>query len=761
MVATSPPTQAPTHKVIGTRPIRPDGVDKVTGRALYGADITLPGMLVGKVLRSPHAHARIRRIDTSAAERLPGVRAVMTAADLPDPEKGMADVGEATASFRDLTRNVMAREKALYHGHAVAAVAAESAAIAEQALALIEVEYEVLPPVMSLDDAMREDAPLLHEDLRTNDLGTVSEKASNIASHARFVKGDPAAGFAEADVVIERTYTTTMVHQGYIEPHAAVAHWNADGKITIWTTTQAPFAIRDNVAVLLNVPVSRIRVIPTEIGGGFGGKLPPYLEPLAAVLSRKSGAPVKMTMTRAEELQASGPTSGSKTRVKLGAKRDGTIVAAEASLAYEAGAFPGSSVRFGALCLLAPYDIPHIQLDAYDVVVNKPKVAAYRAPGSPAAMFAGESALDELAETLGIDPIELRLKNAAKVGTRMANGIPFQFPVGIVRLLEAIRESDHWRTPLPPSSATRRVGRGVAMGFWPNAPLKSSCFATVNPDGSVTLVEGNPDIGGTRASLAMQLAETLGIPYEKVIPQVADTDTVGYNDATGGSRTTFTGGIAVYELGQDIKRQLIDRARVLWQLSPEDQVVYEDGVIRGPGEGQQFTFEQLAAQIFKTGGPVVGRASVAPKHVGFAFACHLVDLAVDVETGKVEILRYTAAQDVGKAIHPSYVEGQIQGGVAQGIGWALNEEYYYDEAGRLANASLLDYRMPTALDLPMIDTILIEEPHPPHPFGVRGVGEAPIVPPLAAVANAISHALGHRFADLPISPRRIVETLYP
>ncbi|MCL6648271.1 MAG: xanthine dehydrogenase family protein molybdopterin-binding subunit [Chloroflexi bacterium] len=760
MVTTTSPEQT-TYRVIGTRPLRPDGVDKVTGRALYGADITLPGTLVGKVLRSPYAHARIRRIDTTTAADLPGVRAVMTAADLPEPTTGMADVGEASASFHDLTRNVMAREKVLYYGHAVAAVAAESAAIAEQALQLIQVEYEPLPPVLSLRAALQPDAPLLHEDLRTNELGQLSDRPSNIAAHARFVKGDPAAGFAEAEVVVERTYTTTMVHQGYIEPHATTAFWNADGQLTVWTTTQAPFAIRDNLATLLGVPVARIRVVPTEIGGGFGGKLSPYLEPLAAVLSRKSGAPVRMVMTRAEELQATGPTSGTEIQVKLGARRDGTIVAAEASLFYEAGAFPGSSVRFGALCMFAPYDIPHIRLDAYDVVVNKPKVAAYRAPGSPAAMFAGESAIDELAERLGMDPILLRLKNSARVGTRMANGIPFTQPVGNIKLLEALRDSEHYRSPLPAPTGTLRYGRGLAMGFWPNAPLKSSCFATVNPDGSVTLVEGNPDIGGTRASLAMQLAETLGIPYEKVKPQVADTDSVGYNDATGGSRTTFTGGIAVYELGQDLKRQLVERARLLWQLGPEAEIRYEQGVIIGPAEGQRLTFEELAAQLFKTGGPVVGRASVSPRHVGFAFSCHLVDLAVDCETGKVTILRYTAAQDVGRAVHPAYVEGQIQGGVAQGVGWALNEEYVYDEQGRLLNDTLLDYRMPTALDLPQIETILIEEPHPLHPFGVRGVGEAPIVPPLAAVANAISHALGVRFTDLPISPRRIVEALYP
>ncbi|MFN8535505.1 MAG: xanthine dehydrogenase family protein molybdopterin-binding subunit [Dehalococcoidia bacterium] len=760
MVITTRPETGKAFKVIGTRPIRPDGVDKVTGRALFGADVTLPGVLIGRMLRSPYAHARLRAIDTSAAEQLPGVRAVMTSADLPDPEKGMADVGEAIATYRDLSRNVMAREKVLYQGHPVAAVAAETAAIAEEALSLIRVDYEVLPPVLDVLDAMREDAPLLHPDLHTNALGTLSEKPSNVASHARLLKGDPEAGFAEAEVVIERTYSTKMVHQGYIEPHASMAHWNADGRLTIWTTTQAPFAIRDNVAVLLDLPVARVKVIPTEIGGGFGGKLPPYLEPPAAVLSRKSGAPVKMTMSRAEELQASGPTSGSSMRIKIGAKRDGAIVAVEGWLAFEAGAFQGSSVRFGSLCMLAAYDIPNIQLDCYDVVVNKPKVAAYRAPGSPIASFAGESAIDELANALEMDPIALRRKNAATVGTRMANNVPIQHPIGNVRLLDAIAGSEHWNSALPASTETVRYGRGVAMGYWPNAPLKSSCFATVNADGSVTLVEGNPDIGGTRASLAMQLAETLGIAYDQVKPLVADTDTVGYNDATGGSRTTFTGGIAVYELGEDIKRQLIERARTLWQLSPEDEICYEDGALTGPTEGQVLTFAQIAGQVFKTGGPVVGRASVSPKHTGLAFGLHVVDLAVDVETGKTTILRYTAAQDVGAAVHPSYVEGQIHGGVAQGIGWALNEEYYYDAEGRLANASLLDYRMPTSLDLPMIETVLIEEPHPPHPFGVRGVGEVPIVPPLAAVANGISAALGRRFADLPISPRRIVETLY-
>jgi xanthine dehydrogenase molybdenum-binding subunit len=747
----------PKYKVIGTRPIRHDGVDKVTGRARYGADIKLPGMLHGRVLRSPHAHARIVRIDTSRAEALPGVRAVVTGRDLPALADKIEDLGEGAANLRELSNNILAGDKVLYRGHAVAAVAATSPHIAQEALRLIEVEYEVLPPVLDVRDAMRPDAPLLHETMRTREMGKVAEDAppSNIAAHNRFAQGDLAAGWAAADVVVEREFTTKMVHQGYIEPHAATALWNADGNLTIWTCTQGAFPVRSQVAEILQHPVSKIKVVPMEIGGGFGGKIPVYLEPVAALLSRKTGKPVKLVMDRAEVFEGTGPTSGTYIKVKVGATKEGRLTAAEAYLAYEAGAYAGSSVGAGMLCIFAPYDIPAVQIDGYDVVVNKPKTAAYRAPGAPPAAFAMEQVVDELAETLGIDPLRFRLLNASQEGTRQSTGQPFR-RIGNRECVEAALASPHYNAPLEGPNR----GRGVASGYWMNVGLKTSAHATVNPDGTVSLTLGSTDIGGTRASIAMQLAETLGIPAEAVKPTVVDTDTVGHTDVTGGSRTTYAGGVAAYEVGLDIIRQLKERAAKIWEVA-EDDVVYEDGTLRSVSDpGKTLTFQQIAAQLHRTGAPVVGRATVSPTGQGGAFSTQICDVEVDPETGKVQILRYTVVQDAGTAVHPAYVEGQMQGGVAQGIGWALNEEYYYDAQGRLANASYLDYRMPTALDLPMIETIIVEVPNPGHPYGVRGVGEVPIVPPLAAVANAIYRATGHRFRDLPISPRRIVETLH-
>jgi CO/xanthine dehydrogenase Mo-binding subunit len=751
-------TQTP-YKVIGTRPIRPDGLEKVTGRALYGADINLPGMLYGAVLRSPHAHARIKAIRTDKAAALPGVHAIITHADLPPVADKIQNLGETAVNTAELQKNILARDKVLYRGHAVAAVAATSLRIAQEALQLIEVDYEVLPPVLDVRAAMQPDAPLLDENRRTRTLAGLSDQPSNIASHIQFKLGDVEAGFAQADIVIEREFTTKMVHQGYIEPHNGTAMWNPDGTLTIWTSTQGQFSIRNQCAEILQHPINLIRVIPMEIGGGFGGKIPVYLEPLAALLSRKSGRPVKMTMSRTEEFEASGPTSGSYIKLKMGVTKAGKIVAAQATLAYEAGAFPGSSVAAGCMCMLAAYDIPNLQLDGYDVVVNKPKVAAYRAPGSPAATFAAESVVDELAELLGMDPLEFRLQNASKEGTRTARGTPHP-RIGNIEVLEAAKNSPHYQSKLEPSPTGKLRGRGVANGYWFNAGLKSSVAVSVNPDGTVNLTEGSPDIGGTRASLAMQLAETLGIPYSDVRPAVVDTDSVGHNDVTGGSRVTFASGLAVYEAAQDVLRQLRQRAAQIWSCDPSE-VDYQDGTFSCRSDpSKRLTFKELAGRLHTTGTPVMGRAQVAPSAPGPAFCVQIIDVEVDPETGKTDILRATAVQDVGRAIHPSYVEGQIQGGMAQGIGWALNEEYYYTPEGALANASFLDYRMPTALDLPLIETILVEVPNPSHPYGVRGVGEVPIVAPLAAVANALYRATGKRFRDLPINPGRILQALH-
>jgi CO/xanthine dehydrogenase Mo-binding subunit len=747
--------ERPEYKVIGTRPIRPDGAEKVTGKAQYGADIQLPGLIHGRILRSPHAHARILSIDTSAAEKHPGVLAVLTSRDFPAASDKVEELGESAVNLKDALDNILASDKALYRGHAVAAVAALNGHIAEEAMAKIVVNYEVLPPVLNVRDAMREDAPLLNESRHTKTLmtGQLSEKPSNIATYNKFQGGDLAAAFAEADAVVEREFTTTMVHQGYIEPHNSTANWNSDGTITIWTSTQGSFAVRNLTAEVLKHPIAKIKVIPMEIGGGFGGKLPIYLDPVAALLSKKSGRPVKVLMSRTEVFEGSGPTSGTYIKLKA-AMKDNKLTAVEATMAYEAGAFPGSPVGAGSMTMVSPYNVENFEINAYDVVVNKPKTAAYRAPGAPAAAFAIECAIDELCKKQGLDPLQFRLQNSSREGTRMVNGVAFP-RIGAEETVQAAIESPHWKSPIEGPNR----GRGVASGYWFNGGMQSSVVANVNNDGTVNLVEGSTDIGGTRASLAMQLAEVLGVPYETIRPTVVDTDSIGHNDVTGGSRTTFASGLACFEAGMDIRRQMIARAAKLWGV-PEEEVVYESGKLHSLKDStKELTFAEMSAQSARTGGPIAGKASLLARGAGGAFATHVVDVEVDPDTGKVTILRYTATQDVGTAIHPSYVEGQIQGGVVQGIGWALNEEYYYDEDGRMVNSSFLDYRMPTALDVPMIDTVLVEVPNPGHPYGVRGVGEVPIVPPLAAIANAIADATGHRFTDLPISPRRVVEAL--
>ncbi len=747
-------TSKPNYKVIGTRPIRHDGVDKVTGRAQYGADLNLTGMLHGKVLRSPYAHARIRSIRTEEALKLPGVKAVTTAADIPHPADKLANTGEASMPLKYLSDNVFARDKALYQGHAVAAVAATNAHIAEEALRLIEVDYEPLPPAVTVLDAMKEDAHILHEDLRTQFMGTSGDQPTNIAEHFQFRLGDPEKAFQEADIVIEREFDTATVHQGYIEPQNATAFWNADGQLTIWTSTQGSFTCRQMVSDILGIPVSRIKVVPMEIGGGFGGKISVYLEPVAALLSRASGRPVKLIMTREEVFEGTGPTPGSHIRVKLGATKDGTLTVTEAWMAYEAGAFPGSPIACGCMCVFAPYNVANGLIDGFDVVVNKPKTSAYRAPGATNAEFATETIVDEICERLSIDPLEFRLKNGAKEGNRRVDG-PVWPRIGAIETAHIAKESDHYTSPLTGPNR----GRGVASGFWFNVGLKSSVSASVNSDGTVSLVEGSIDIGGTRTSVSMQMAEVLGISAEDVHPTVVDTDSVGYTDVTGGSRVTFSTGYAAYEAGLDIQRQLIKRAAKLWEAAPEDVEAVDGSYVCKSQPDKQITFKDLAARLDETGGPVIGRAAVDPKGVGGAFSTQIADVEVDPDTGKVQILRYTVLQDAGKAIHPSYVEGQMQGGAVQGIGWALNEEYMYNEKGEMTNASLLDYRLPTSLDLPMIETIIVEVPNPGHPFGVRGVGEVSIVPPPAAIANAIYRAAGVRMQELPMNPARVLKAI--
>ena len=736
-------TDKPAYKVIGTRPIRPDGIDKVTGRAVYGADVRLPGMLYGRVKRSPHAHAVIKRINTSKAEALPGVRAVVTALDL----------GADPASLPDVSKNILAGDKALYRGHAIAAVAATSDLIARQAADLIEVEYEVLPPVLDVREGMLAGAPILHPNQRTRTPNGPSENPSNVVAHAAVAFGDVDKGFAECDVIVENEFSTKMVHQGYIEPQSATAKWDVDGHVTIWTCTQGSFPARQSVSAIIGHPVSKIKVVPTEIGGGFGGKISVYLEPVAALLSKKSGKPVKMTMDRIDVFEGTGPTPGTSIRAKLGATKDGKLRAFYADMAYENGAFPGAAANYATMCITAAYDIEHVKFDAYDVVVNKPRTQDYRAPSSPAAAFAMEQLVDEMAQKLNMDVEELRLLNTARPGTRGPMGMPHQAP-GHEECVRQALASPHYKSPLEGPNR----GRGTASGFWFNVGLRSSVSVTVQPDGNVSLIEGSTDIGGTRASLAMQLAETLGIAYEDVTPTVVDTDSVGYNDVTAGSRVTFGSGMATVEAGKNVIKEMTARLAPTWQLPIED-IEFADGTFKSKDGSKTGSFKEIAQAVVGRGPGLTASGSVNAGFLqGGGFAHAIVDVEVDPDTGKVTILRYTAIQDAGKAIHPAYVEGQMQGGAVQGIGWALNEEYYYDESGRMVNSSYLDYRIPTTLDVPMIDTVIVEVPNPLHPFGVRGVGEPGIVPPLAAIANAVSHATGVRQTQLPMNPRRILET---
>ena len=745
------PAAEPKFNSVGTRPIRPDGVDKVTGRAAFGADLVMPGMLYGRIKRSPFAHARIVAIDARRALALPGVKAVITGADFPDLADELIEGGEAASSMRDLAWNVMARDKALYDGHAVAAVAAVSPAIAEAALDLIEVAYETLPHVLDVEAAMAPAAPVLHDHIFTSGVDPRPTVPSNIAARHQFVRGDVDAAFADAEVTVEARYTTKAVHQGYIEPHACVASMTADGQAQVWSSSQGHFMVRTYCAKVLQLDISDLRVTPAEIGGGFGGKTTVYLEPVALLLSRQAGAPVKLVMSRDEVFRATGPTSGGVIEVRLGASRDGTITAADVLLKYQAGAFPGSPVGAGCMTAIACYDVPNFRIVGWDVVTNTPKVAAYRAPGAPIAAFGVESAMDELALKLGMDPIDLRAKNGARDGVKAAYGPTFR-NIGFQESLEAIRQHPNYAIPLGPNQ-----GRGMAVGFWFNVGGESTAAIHISEDGGATVATANPDIGGSRASMAIMAAETLGIPVANVRPVVPDTASIGYSMLTGGSRTTFAVGMAVVQAAEKVVAELKGRAARLWDISP-DSVAWEDGkaICLDPAkDARPLTLKTLAGQSARTGGPISAEVSLNAQGAGPGFAAHVCDVEIDPETGRVTILRYTASQDVGRAIHPSYVEGQIQGGVAQGVGWALNEEYIFDREGRMENAGFLDYRVPVASDLPMIDTVLVEVPNPRHPFGAKGVGEAPIVPPLAAVANAVRAAIGVRMYDLPLSPPKI------
>ena len=735
------------YRLVGTRPNRPDGLDKVTGRARYGADFSLPGMLWAAVVRSPHAHARIKRIDATRALALDGVKAVVTRADLPTGLEG---------EDLNLQENTLAGDKALYDGHAVAAVAATSALLAQDAARLIEVEYEVLPHVTDVDEAMKPGAPVIRDGAA--DYSVPEGMHPNVVRHMEFGHGDVEAGFAAADIVREGTYRTEATHQGYIEPHACVGQMGEDGRGEMWVCTQGHWYIRRMCAAVLGIDAANLRVTPSEIGGGFGGKTTIFMEPLTLALSKKAGGrPVKLVMSRAEVLRATGPTASASMDVKIGMKKDGTVTAGQVMFRMQGGAFVGMSPIGEALpCAFACYDIPALKHEAVEVLANRPKAAAYRAPGSPMAAFAVESLMDEMCRELGLDPIDVRLKNAAKEGTKSSYG-PVYNRIGLVETLEAAKAHPNYTVKLGPNQ-----GRGVASGFWFNHGGETSVSLAIGEDGTVQVSIGTPDIGGSRASIALMTAETLGIAYENVRVNVVETGALGVNEPTHGSRATFASGKAAVEAARQAIAEMCRRAAADWGIEP-DAVEWKDGAAQpaGPNAGKfpPMTIAEIGAKMGSTGGPISGHHETNAGGVGASFGTHVVDVEVDPDTGRTTVLRYLVVQDAGTAIHPAYVEGQYQGGAAQGIGWALNEEYVYGADGRLQNTVFLDYRIPVASDLPMIDTVIVEVPNPGHPYGVRGVGETGITPPLPALAAAIAEATGARLRSLPMSPPKVLAAI--
>ena len=610
----------------------------------------------------------------------------------------------------------------------------------------------MLPHVIDVDEAMQPGAPILHDWIRTKGV----EGPSNITNILTVQTGDVEAGFAAADVIVERTFKTAAVHQGYIEPQACCVSYKPDSQSTVWSSSQGQFMVRNVTALVAGMATGDIKAIPAEIGGGFGGKTIVFLEPVAMVLSKKSGRPVKMQLSREEVFRSTGPAAGMSANLKVGLTKDGKITAVQGAYNFQAGAYPGSPVGRACHFSFSSYKIDNAEVKGLDVVSNRPNVSAYRAPGAPQGNYVFECLLDEAAEKLGLDPCELRKRNLIGPDEPTIYGAKIG-EAGMLECIAAVENHPNAKIKLGPNQ-----GRGVAVGYWGNAGGESSAQLHINEDGTALVITGHPDIGGSRASMVNIAAEMLGIDYRKVNAQIGDTNNIGISGVTGGSRVTFASAMAVNEATGQVIKTLKSRAAKTWGID-EEAVEWRDGAAHPAGQNagnfDPLSLEDIAKKAESTGGPITAAISLnATGHMG-AFAAHMVDVEVDPETGHVKILRYTASQDVGRAMHPDYVEGQIQGGVVQGIGWALNEEYIYNKDGHVDNPGFLDYRMPVASDLPKIDTVVIEVPNEKHPYGVKGAGEVPIVPPLAAITNAVYHATGKRMAELPMSPPKVLAAL--
>ncbi len=751
---------------IGAAIPRFDAPEKVTGRTQYVADVLPAGLIYARLLRSPYAHARIKRIDVSRARELKGVRAVLTAADIPELKPGAKTRAHA----------LMAIDRAVFMGQPVAAVAADEPAIADEALDLIEVEYEPLPVASDPVASMRPDAPRVadqgtqadttearaHSGIAVSGTETKTEAAPNVAQQGRLTRGDVAKAMAEADLVIEHTYRVPMVHQGYIEPHACIADYDPNGRVTIWTSTQGSFACRAEVADVLHIAEARIKVIPMECGGGFGGKIRALTEPLAVVLSRATRRPVQLIMSRREELLAGMPAPGVVIRLKTGVKKDGTPLALEAETIVEAGAFSGALLTMSAVFLASVYLWPSFDVRGFEVLTNKPSVAAYRAPLAPQTHFAIDSQMDHIARKLGLDPAEYKMRYLQKGGDRMANDQEWAVN-GARECLEQLMAHPLWTERDAWKASGGRDGRGLrgtglAVGGWVPNIQPTSATVRLEPDGTLAVVTGSVDIAGTNMGFALMAAEAYGIDIEQVKIVTGDTDTSPLAGLSAGSKNTYTVGAAVAAAATDAREQTLNIAARELEVSVHDLDIQGSSVVVQGVPDKSIALKVIGKKSNTFGSkvpPVLGSAALAFDVQAPAFAAQLARLEIDPDTGEVTVHGFVVAQDVGRAINPLGIEGQMQGGAVQSLGFALTEGLQYDDQARLLNPSLLDYRKLTAADLPAIETIMVEVPAPEGPFGARGVGDPPIVPAPAAIANAIEDATGLRLVELPLTPERI------
>lgn len=750
------------YRIVGKPATRIDGVAKVTGKTIYADDMKLPRMVHAKVLGSPYAHARVKSMDASKARSHPGVTAVVTAAELPPHRKNPSNRHQV----------IFAEDETLFYGQPVAAVLAEDPHTAEEALELIEVEYEELPPVLDPVAAMRGDSPLTRSPIsdvnRAEEKGHIATgveqkeaegKPSNVASQMNFRRGNVEQGFAEADVVIEGTWRSAMVHQSYIEPHATIADYDVSGELSIWTSTQGPFYVGDEVSKALGIPATRIRVTATEVGGGFGGKI--FLtELMVAALAMAVHRPVKYIMSRKEDMLAATPAPQAVVELKTGMKKDGSLTALKARLIYDSGAFPGAPMLPGCLIAGGYYKCPNLDIQGLEVLTNKVGVGALRAPGAHNVTFAVESHMDMMARELGLDPLEMRLKNAVEEGDPLPSGQ--RYPrIGLRECLEAIDNSQLWKER---AEAKDHPNRGVALavGGWLGGLQPASALVGLNPDGTINVTVGSADITGTNTTFAQIAAEVLNVPLSMVSVTTGDTKTAPYAGMSAGSKITFTVGRAVKEAAEDARRQMLEIASRRLECTP-DGVELVDGEVRVKGSpDNSLTFRRLGRLSTNFEAPnaaVVGRGTITARRQAPGFSVLATELEVDPDSGQVTLLRCAIAQDAGFAINPLSVSGQMQGGASQGLGIALSEEMVYDDKGRPLNANLLDYRLPTTRDLPPIEAIIVEVPSEDGPYGARIVGEPSIVPGAAAVTNAIADAVGARLHEVPATPERILKTL--